>query len=981
MRLVKNIKLKISAVAMLLSIAVGASNLSAYAATSAFLTGTQNAESQPVVFNTAVDYDSYILKYTDEAESTVPEIKLNVADCTHDGSFEIYRDYKGKNGDSIYTGEEGFAEWRFAVPVSGLYSVNVVYYTIPGKGSVITREIQIDGSIPFEQARSVRFERVWEDEKDSDGNTVKRKDARGNDIRPSQIEKHVWREKWLCDSAGYIRQPLQFYLAAGEHTLRFTAINEPMVIHSITLSGVQSTPNYAAVEEDYRAKGYHPAADNQENIRKIQGEDAFEKSDATLIPTYDHTHSATEPNRYDCILFNTIGGSSWQNNGQWISWQFEVSETGLYKIGLKAIQNVSNGASSARRFYINGITPFQELMAVQFPYSTDFNMYTLGGEHPYEFYFEKGQTYTLTMEAVLGDVASPLKKAAEILDSLNKVYREILVLTGANPDTNRDYQFAKVMPDTLQELSTQGDRLKAVYQELVEATGMSGENVQVLKTLFNQIERMTKNPDSISSQFENFQANISSLATWIATTQSQPLSVDYLLIAPLPYEMPNPKGGFWKDLIFGIGTFLASFSGDYSAVSSDAADAIKVWVGNGMTGGRDQAQILKIMADNLFTAESGISVDLQLVAMGSLLPSTLAGRGPDVALTIGQSDIMNYAFRNAVVDVSALEGYQEIAAQFPDSALLPLSFGGKVYGLPETQTYPMMFYRKDILQELGIALPNTWQEVLSILPVLQKNQMNFALPSAVGTIGATMSMFSTMLFQNGGALYQEDGTACALDSRKSIEAFSFLTTLYSDYEIPVAIDFANRFRTGETPIGIADYSLYNQLSVFAPELEGIWDFTTIPGVVQEDGSIDRTAAGAVSGCIIMSKSKHVDNAWRFAKWWVSAEAQTKFGRELESVIGTAARYPAANLETLNQIPWSKEQIKQLSEQRKQVKGIAEYPGGYYMSRYVDFAFRDVINKSADAGKTIMNSAKMINQEITAKRREFNLPVSGQGTGE
>ena len=42
-------------------------------------------------------------------------------------------------------------------------------------------------------------------------------------------------------------------------------------------------------------------------------------------------------------------------------------------------------------------------------------------------------------------------------------------------------------------------------------------------------------------------------------------------------------------------------------------------------------------------------------------------------------------------------------------------------------------------------------------------------------------------------------------------------------------DFPNRFRTGEMPIGIVDYTTYNMLTVMAPEIKGLWDFTMVPG--------------------------------------------------------------------------------------------------------------------------------------------------------
>ena len=101
------------------------------------------------------------------------------------------------------------------------------------------------------------------------------------------------------------------------------------------------------------------------------------------------------------------------------------------------------------------------------------------------------------------------------------------------------------------------------------------------------------------------------------------------------------------------------------------------------------------------------------------------------------------------------------------------------------------------------------------------------------------------------------------------------------YGLDVTYDFINRFRTGEMPIGIADFiSTYNQLSVFAPEIRGKWSFTVVPGTRQADGSIRHTVSAAVSCSIALSNTKYPDACWEFLKWWTNTEVQLEYGREL-----------------------------------------------------------------------------------------------------
>ena len=110
------------------------------------------------------------------------------------------------------------------------------------------------------------------------------------------------------------------------------------------------------------------------------------------------------------------------------------------------------------------------------------------------------------------------------------------------------------------------------------------------------------------------------------------------------------------------------------------------------------------------------------------------------------------------------------------------------------------------------------------------------------------------------------------------------------------------------------------------------------------------------------------------KWWVSADAQVRFGREMESILGASARYQTANQDALVQLAWSGKQLKVLQEQMAQTRGFPEIAGGYSTQRHLTNAVRKVINTKEDQRETLLNYARTINEEIRIKRREFNLPV-------
>jgi ABC-type glycerol-3-phosphate transport system substrate-binding protein len=229
-----------------------------------------------------------------------------------------------------------------------------------------------------------------------------------------------------------------------------------------------------------------------------------------------------------------------------------------------------------------------------------------------------------------------------------------------------------------------------------------------------------------------------------------------------------------------------------------------------------------------------------------------------------------------------------------------------------------------------------------------------------------------LLYQNGGQFYRDNDRKSALDSEISMEVFKRWTQFYTNYKFPLQADFANRFRTGEMPIGIADYTTYNMLTVLAPEIKGLWDFTIVPGSERKDGSVGHEVASHTTAVMMLDNAKDKDAAWSFMKWWTDKDTQIAYGRELEGLLGEAARYPTANIDALEQLPWPVHDFNNLENQWKWVRGIPQVPGGYFTGRHLDNAFRRVVNESENPREALSDYILYINDEIALKRQEFNL---------
>jgi ABC-type glycerol-3-phosphate transport system substrate-binding protein len=773
---------------------------------------------------------------------------------------------------------------------------------------------------------------------------------------------------------GYYNDPYLFYFNKGKNTLKLVSVKEPMVIRTLKLTQYRTVPSYKERLEEWKEKGYKIY--DGESVY-VQGEGAVYKSDPTLYPLNDRTSPNTVPYHKSKIRLNTIGSTNWQQPGQWIEWKVNADREGLYQITIKGRQNITRGQYADRRLLINGEVPFREVENIPFSFSSIWQNFTLGDEDgPYLFYLKEGEN-TIRMEVVLGDVAEILRKAEESVYILNSAYRKILMIVGSSPDRYRDYQLHKKIPDVISTLGEQGQLLRSLSESLVRLTGQRGSNHAILNRLAYQLEDMAKRPRTIQNRMTQFRDNVGALGTWINDTRNQPFEIDYFVISSPGAEIPKAEASFFRRVLHEISSFIASFTEDYSSVGNvyETDEAITVWI----TTGRDQAQVLKKMIDDSFVPETGIAVNLELVQANVLLPATVAGRGPDVALSVTNGEPVNYATRNASVDLTRFPDLDEVLSEFTEPTILPYRFQGGIYGLPEQQQFLMLFYRKDILEELGVEPPNTWEDLYYIIPTIQKANMEVSIPVAVNNDPwGAMQSYSTFLYQEGGNIYNGDGISSALDTEEAIAAFKKWTEFYVNYKFPVLFDAMNRFRTGQMPLLLNEYWLYNNLQVFAPELRGLWEMAPIPGVLREDGTIDRSTTSGGYGVMMLNQSKNKEAAWKFMKWWISADTQVRFGREMESLMGAAARHPTANIEAAKRLPWPVKDYNALTEQRKWVKGNPEVPGGYFTPRHLNNAFRKVYNEGADPRETLLDYVRIINEEIDNKRKEFGLPLRDGG---
>ena len=840
----------------------------------------------------------------------------------------------------------------------GRYFVKIAYSVVSESLADINCALKVNGKLQYKELDGFVLPKEYYNSDNA------KTDIFGNEITPDQIVSTDACENYIYDYTGVYSQPLSVNLSAGDNTVDFDFPTEDIKVTAVILVPAASAVEY----KDYMAQHSADKVYTGENLL-YEGEKADLKSDAVLYPTSDKSSALVSPVKSGKILLNTIGGNNWKKANQYIKWNVTVPESGLYTISVKFKQNVNVAQHSRRAVFVNGEIPFAEAGNIVFEYSSKWQTKTLGNdEGEFLFYLEKGEN-EIKLQSTLGEIAEVVRAIDDCVDELNAVYRKLLVVFGSEPDMSKDYKLDKNLPDVIAYMSEMADRLDSAAFIYANLNGAENAGVATIEALSRQLRKMHADSDQVASEFSYFKTNIGSLGTNQATAKQQPLEIDYFVLGGDNPSLPRVRGNFFEELYFGIKEFLSSFVVDYKNIgaleqTNGNTETIKAWVANG----RDQAQIMRSLISDEFTPQTGYRVKLELVNAGSLLPATVAGIGPDVFIGIGSASIIDYSMRNAAYNLKQFPDFEEVAKQYNSATFIPMEYMGGVYGLPMSMSFNVLYYRQDILDELGLEVPKTWDDVVAMSSVLAVNNMSFGLPSGNGS-------FLMMLRQKGLEIYNEDATKCLLDSPEAIDVFRFYTNFYSNYGFPVTYSFVNRFRTGETPIAIDSLGVYNSLEISAPEIKGLWGYTVVPGFADENGNINHTSLVSGTATVLLQNSDRHKAGWEFMKWFSSADVQSTYGIELESRLGSSGRYTSANNEALKKSCWNREELEIIFTQLESVSAVEQVPGGYYLSRNLDNAFRNAVYYNKKAMDVMFDYVYKINNELTDKRKELGLNVA------
>jgi multiple sugar transport system substrate-binding protein len=252
-----------------------------------------------------------------------------------------------------------------------------------------------------------------------------------------------------------------------------------------------------------------------------------------------------------------------------------------------------------------------------------------------------------------------------------------------------------------------------------------------------------------------------------------------------------------------------------------------------------------------------------------------AGEGPDVA-TLDMTWIPTLASNAVLQGLNDLSGGmvngQAFADVYAPGPLEAMTYGGDYVTLMYDFDAYALYYRADLLDQKGIAVPTTWDELRAAAQKLAEDANGDGKPDKyLYALRPNTFHYSQFLFQNGGSLLTDDLTQAAFNSPEGVAALQFQvdmasdgTGLYwsdADGDLPPAIVDGRvaMFSDGPYYMGL--------LKSGVPEQAGKWKVAVHPYSKQPGSYLGGT------GLSIPVSSKHQQAAWLFAEFMLRPEQQ------------------------------------------------------------------------------------------------------------
>lgn len=269
-----------------------------------------------------------------------------------------------------------------------------------------------------------------------------------------------------------------------------------------------------------------------------------------------------------------------------------------------------------------------------------------------------------------------------------------------------------------------------------------------------------------------------------------------------------------------------------------------------------------------------------------LVTASRAGNGPDVAL-VEYTTLPAMIVADVPADITEYVG--DVQDAFTEGTWEQTTFDGVVYGIPQDVGPMANVYRADRLQELGVAVPQTWEEFRAAAEAVKAADPASVIASLPpGEFG----FWAGVATQAGGKWWSIDGDewTVGIADEPSLEVADFFEGLVADGLVstdPLLTPEYNAALNAGTmlswPSAVWAPSVIESV---AADTAGKWEMGPLPQWTEGDAAVPYQGGSAL---VVTTSSEHPKEAAEFAKWLNASEE----GNEI--LINTQALYPAATV--------------------------------------------------------------------------------------
>ena len=848
------------------------------------------------------------------------------------------------------------------VPSTNLYSFMLDFFPLDDDYLNYELEVIINGSYPYHEARQIILYKHWNA---GDSFTL---DRYGNDFYVSQTLIDTWYSQAFLDPMGFYVEPLVFKLNEGDNLITLKRKQGSFALGDFTILGNKELNDYQSYV------GNHSLVSN-DSLLTIEAETPDAKNSSSIQAGVARDLGVT-PFDVSALKLNILAGTTFASERDEVVYHVDVPTSGYYQIAFKIRQSEKTNAAVFRTLKINGATPFSEAVALRIPYAPRWQNYVPANENgdPYLFYLEAGSN-EIALSVNLAVIRDTYYVVRTALQAVNQLALDIRKLTGNQVDEDRDWDIIDYLPTIDTDLLSLADLLdnERIALSDINQSKKASEIESHLALCVRQLRRLAAKPNDIPKNITMLATSPTSIAALLGIIQGNlvfsPLDMDKLFVYG-DVALPEATAGFFPNLWLSVKRFFLSFF-DKRYSEKAGPDELIIWVNRS----KQYVDLIQKLADDQFTKQTGIQVKVSVMNNESkLILANSAKQNPDVALGIASWMPYDMGVRGALYDLTGFmddPGFKDTLMLFNPEALVPLAYDNGLYGLPDTENFYVLFYRTDILSTIDVSIPDTWDEVTEILPILKRYGMNFYIPLSSAVSLKSFDSTLPFLFQYGSTVYAEDAFHTAIDDPQSIAALTMMTELYTIYSMDVTVSsFYNDFRLGKTPIGVGDFGMYVTLLNAAPDIQGLWGISLLPGVQKED-HIDRSAPGAATANIIFDNTEKPDESWAFLKWWASTTTQVEFSRLLLSTLGKAYMWNSANVEAFRASGFQQSELEIILEQWEWLRELPKVPGFYQVELEISNLWNKVVLDRKNLRIELYDAVIRADREIRKKMSEFD----------